>query len=747
MSFISPSMEAEMAANAKAAAEKKQAADNAAAADTANNAQKKSSNVPPTELSDTIKFTDSASEIATGRAKENINKVKKGLEAIAQLSVLKKDPAINGAADVAGSILGIVTGKAKENMTKVQQALQVIKMGKELKDSLDKATATIVPVKVTAEVNINGKIISPILSAEITQKIGEHNKLVLRFHHDLLQKHGDMLLEQETQSLLGQVVELILMNKNNPDGRNLKGKFIIASIDMEEEAMAEGIIALTCYSATMVLEGAPHYQSFYKKSLKEIAEDICTPMSNVKGEVKADPFFTIPINYVCCFDESHWDFLKRLAAETGQWLYYTEEGLIFGKPTKGESFKLVYGQNCYKIAMGVKVAAVQSGIFDYDATNNKPMDEATNENTEGVGSYAKRAFEKSNSLFTAVAQAGPSTMAADKGLLETMSKARSAGVAASLYTIKGSSTEYGLHVGALASLEFKRQGQSASHSPIRIISIQHHYSAAGKYENEFEAILSSASFPPPIAFTNPQTHPLLAQVIDNKDPQNQGRVRVKFLGWKQKDEQTTDWIRALTPDAGGGGEHVAKNRGLVTIPEVGDQVMIDFELNNPDRPFITGSVFHGHHGSGGGGGNNVKSLTSKSGHTVRLDDGGAMSMVDKSKLQHITLDGENAITIGAGQKITLKVGTDGGSIVIDGKNITIKGLAIKIDATEAGGNIDAQSQGNTILKSTAAGVTVEAAQVLTAKGKMSASLNGDVVEVNATKGDTTVKGKNVRINC
>ena len=133
------------------------------------------------------------------------------------------------------------------------------------------------------------------------------------------------------------------------------------------------------------------------------------------------------------------------------------------------------------------------------------------------------------------------------------------------------------------------------------------------------------------------------------------------------------------------GVQMAKNRGLVTIPEVGDQVMVDFELNNPERPFITGSVHHGKVGGGGGDGNNIKSLTSKSGHTVQLNDGGGITIRDKSKLNHIEVNGNNMITVTAAENITLTNGHS--SIVISKGMITIyasEGLNIQAPLIKMG---------------------------------------------------------------
>lgn len=76
-------------------------------------------------------------------------------------------------------------------------------------------------------------------------------------------------------------------------------------------------------------------------------------------------------------------------------------------------------------------------------------------------------------------------------------------------------------------------------------------------------------------------------------------------------QDTTNFIRMMAPDAGGT-DQVTQNRGYVTIPEVGDQVMVGFVHNHPDRPFVMGGMFPGQVGLGGGADNRVKSIMTKS---------------------------------------------------------------------------------------------------------------------------------------
>ena len=61
----------------------------------------------------------------------------------------------------------------------------------------------------------------------------------------------------------------------------------------------------------------------------------------------------------------------------------------------------------------------------------------------------------------------------------------------------------------------------------------------------------------------------VALVTNNKDPENQGRVKVRFP-WLD-DTAESHWCRLSARYAG-------KDRGMYFVPEVGDEVLVVFEL-------------------------------------------------------------------------------------------------------------------------------------------------------------------------
>lgn len=66
-----------------------------------------------------------------------------------------------------------------------------------------------------------------------------------------------------------------------------------------------------------------------------------------------------------------------------------------------------------------------------------------------------------------------------------------------------------------------------------------------------------------------------------------GRVKLQFhwdrLG--QKNENSSCWVRVASPSAG-------KGFGMVTLPRIGQEVVVDFIEGDPDRPLVTGSVYN-----------------------------------------------------------------------------------------------------------------------------------------------------------
>ena len=147
----------------------------------------------------------------------------------------------------------------------------------------------------------------------------------------------------------------------------------------------------------------------------------------------------------------------------------------------------------------------------------------------------------------------------------------------------------------------------------------------------------------------------MATVLSNADPHGAGRVQVR-MNW-QTDNMRTSWVRVMTPD-GGGSKDVKSNRGFVFIPEVGDQVLLGFRHGDPARPYVMGSLFNGTTGNGGGSNNSIKSLKTRSGISVILNDDNKSLEIKDAGGSSIHLDGNGNILINAPKNIQFHAGND-----------------------------------------------------------------------------------------
>lgn len=103
-------------------------------------------------------------------------------------------------------------------------------------------------------------------------------------------------------------------------------------------------------------------------------------------------------------------------------------------------------------------------------------------------------------------------------------------------------------------------------------------------------------------------------VTDNVDPELLGRVKVQFPTLPDTTEST--WARLVMPMAG-------KLRGWMTIPEIGDEVLVSFVHGNHDNAVVLGSLYNGVDlppYANEDKNNDLRVFQSRSGHRLTFDD-------------------------------------------------------------------------------------------------------------------------------
>lgn len=186
---------------------------------------------------------------------------------------------------------------------------------------------------------------------------------------------------------------------------------------------------------------------------------------------------------------------------------------------------------------------------------------------------------------------------------------------------------------------------------------------------------------------------VIGLVTNNKDPENLGRVRVKFPWFSEDDE--SQWARVATLMGG-------KDRGSLFLPEVDDEVLVAFEHGDLRRPYVIGALWNGVDTPPkefvNDGKNNLRLIKSRSGHLIKLDDtegSEKIQVIDKTGKNSILIEAkDNTITITSDKDIVLKASQ--GKISLQSKEIELKSsAATKI---EAGGEMTVKASATMTVK-------------------------------------------------
>ena len=171
-----------------------------------------------------------------------------------------------------------------------------------------------------------------------------------------------------------------------------------------------------------------------------------------------------------------------------------------------------------------------------------------------------------------------------------------------------------------------------------------------------------------------------AVVSDIKDPDGQGRVKVK-LPWAKDPGggEYQAWARLATLMGGA-------NRGSWFIPHTGDEVLVAFEQGDPRRPYVLGGLWNGKDAppeSMDGAGNNFKKvLRSKNGVKITLDDTDGqetLTLETPGGQKMILKDGPGSVEIDDSNGNTVTLGTSGITVTASAK-VTIQASSVEVTA-------------------------------------------------------------------
>ena len=407
-----------------------------------------------------------------------------------------------------------------------------------------------------------------------------------------------------------------------------------------------GTLYISGNAPSILLDQGKTCHSYENKTLKEIIASVSEGYDNsAQVDSSAGVNTTRALPYTVQYNESDYKFICRLANLYGEYFYYDGSKLIFGNKLQetidlGENLNLI--DEDFNLEMKPQDFEYINYAIDRAEVYRKDAESASCEyKNNPIQTDAKNASKK---LFKKTPQKYHSATSLEQSDIDLEEVVRQERDLRELsLKVTGRSRDPRLRMNTFACLT---DINAHAMETYRVIKISHYHSGMN-YENSFEAIPMMRTPADYNAEAFPRAEQQPAIVKDNNDPQGMGRVRVQFF-W-QKGDELSPWIRMIQPYAGSG-------KGFYFIPEVGEEVMVDFENGNAERPFVLGAHYNGAAKSGYNP--TTKAIHTQSGTKILLNDAEGSVRIEDVSGNIYQMDGNGTIEVKAPKNIIFTAGED-----------------------------------------------------------------------------------------
>lgn len=620
--------------------------------------------------------------------------------------------------------------------------------------------------QVKVQITIAGETVSPFSGLSISQDVHQHHTFEVALLADAFNDTGKAILEQ-SKKYIGQECHIRfapdMFRKEKPENEFVG---LVTEVRLSRLSNGERSVVLFGYSPTILMDGNPQSRSFMDMDLSGMAEATLEKIPHSLS-TNIQPNFTDSIPYTVQYVESNYKFLQRMAARYGEWCFYDGTQLIFGALPRDKKVDLPLVKDLYNLEFSFKLLPANFTTFAYHYLEHKTFkSQASAATVADLDEYGKFALEESDKLFSQEPSYATAYPIAQQPELDGLVEQQRTATANNMVMMTGTSDNPFLNVGSIINITGESTNEQ-DYGEFIIISLSHSIGSTHSYQNSFTAVPAELQVPPPARVQQPLCEVQSAEVMDNNDPEALGRIQVKFP-WQ---EGTTPWIRvsqAYGGQSGEGGYH-----GFYFIPEIGSEVLVGFEHNNPDKPFVMSSIYHGDSslGSWPDSSNFKKVIKTRSGNQIHLIDEDGKEKIrifhtneDSSKNEiclemegqgkitiktlgeldisanSINIEAENNINITAGRDHALSVGsnmtTDVGADLKQNANSIATVANTSLDLTagsnatlEGGANVSITG-GSGLSVESGANTSVKAGANLSLEGGVVAALKGPVVKIN-----------------
>lgn len=592
----------------------------------------------------------------------------------------------------------------------------------------------------SCQISVDGQTItSDVSSVKLNQSVDSHH--ILRV---LLRKVGaisgtaDFTDSSNYTSFLGKSISVSITPQQVAVDTERQMNYIGIVTEVKLENSIDGLnnVILIAHSPTITMDTLKKNKVFMQDDCSDIIGSIISNYSLSQGRIESATIVSnsqslnLEVDSKVQYQETDYDFIKRLASEHQLYAYYDGSTFNAEKATSDRTETLNWRENLGLFSVGLGTAPL-----NYSGKVWNPIDKeiisgesSKSDIRSALSEMSSHSVDQSDQLYstTGVSSSAKHTLqsAVDNSLAR-----ETEGAAGRMMICKGRSIVPALAPGCCVRVE----GMASMNGSYWVKEVDHFFEESGKYYNNFVCTPLELAFPPVYPERQPFSHLQVGIVTDNSDPEDLGRVKVK-LPWQGDSE--TQFMRMMTPDGG-------NERGWFTLPEIDDEVLIGYERGNPDMPIVLGCLYNSvdkppiPSSEALGSGVKKKVFRTKNGNEILFED------IDGSeKITISQKDSTNVIVLNMEGPVISIESTDG-TISLKAKDINLEttsgditmksGAAIKGEAT---GDIELKATGN--FKS-------EGTMNYEAKGGIGFKAEGTQAEISGSA-MTTIKGGIVKIN-
>jgi Rhs element Vgr protein len=570
------------------------------------------------------------------------------------------------------------------------------------------------------QVNVNielegGTKLSHCINLVIRQEFGNPHSFEVTVPFEVLEDSSEIFFNQSHETVMGKVIQFSIKPSSSDESQGFDFKGIVTSIELRNNNSVNPCFCLKGTSADGLLKDGIQRRTFVNQTLKQIYDKVLDgyPQNLLKRKIRIEDNPTL--EYVVQYNESNYDFLKRLSQEHGNWFYYNGLELIAGSNEDDSSDFQIDGIQNYN--MSISIYPSRFGVYNYNYQKHEETSGISkDQKLSGLNKLTGFALDKAESIFSQENQLVSVNAIENGSAINDLVKMAKAMQADDYVHFNGTGENCDLPLGRVVAAKgiiYNDEGGRSEENlgKYRITGIVHTVDENGCYSNDFVAIPDSLPLPPIQESVKANGHIEIAEVTDNDDPDKLGRVKIKFI-WQNSDAQSV-WVRVSTLYSGDG-------KGILFTPETGAQVLVGYEHDDPAHPVILGSLYpKSDSESYTSDDNKLKVIRTRGGNHITFDD------TDND--QRITVSNEN----NTGTSLSLSFKNDGsieiktnGSMSLEGKDISIKSQTLKIETDQT---IEMEAQQGTKIKSAQFKIDASASLEMSTQGSL--KVEGTTVDV------------------